>query len=154
MRTCRLCKVEKPLDDFYKNQKAACGLESRCKECAKANIHTARIRNIEHYKAFDRARANHPDRVAARAAYIKTEAGKAAAQRAKRKYYDSHPERRAANLAVSRAIRDGRLKKLPCFVCGELVVEGHHPDYGQPLDVVWLCVKHHKEIHRKTDFER
>mgnify|MGYP003395988723 CR=1 FL=1 len=25
----------------------------------------------------------------------------------------------------------------------------HHPDYGKPEDIVWLCEHHHKQIHRK-----
>ena len=45
------------------------------------------------------------------------------------------------------ALRMGKLVKTPCMVCGEVEVEGHHPDYSRPLDVVWLCRKHHMEIH-------
>ena len=47
-----------------------------------------------------------------------------------------------------RAIKAGKLLKLPCFCCGDLETEAHHPDYSAPLDVVWLCKKHHQEIHR------
>ena len=36
---------------------------------------------------------------------------------------------------------------LPCFVCGSLEVHGHHPDYDQPLQVVWLCPEHHNQLH-------
>jgi hypothetical protein len=48
---------------------------------------------------------------------------------------------------VKYAVKTGKLIKTPCQVCGELKVEGHHPDYSRPLDVVWLCRKHHNEIH-------
>lgn len=34
---------------------------------------------------------------------------------------------------------------LSCASCGR--PHGHHPDYSRPLDVVWLCDKHHKEVH-------
>lgn len=149
MKTCRICKVNKPDEDYYIHPKASCGRDSKCKECAKAIVHAARIRNADYYKAFDRARANNPNRVSARAAYTKTEDGKQAHARARKKYYSLHPERRSANLAVSQAVRDGVLKKQPCFVCGETVVEGHHPDYDKPLAVVWLCVQHHKQLHRE-----
>ncbi len=149
MKTCRVCKVEKPLDDYYAQPKAACGRDSKCKECAKQMIHAARIRNLDHYKAYDKARANKPERAAARAAYIKTEAGRRSHDKANRKYFDAHPNRYAAGIALSRAVRDGTLIKQPCFVCGETVVEGHHPDYDKPLAVVWLCVKHHKQLHRE-----
>jgi len=57
-----------------------------------------------------------------------------------------HPKRRAANIAVGNAVRDGKLTSLPCVCCGEKA-EAHHPDYDRPLDVVWLCSAHHKQAH-------
>jgi len=47
------------------------------------------------------------------------------------------------------AIRSGKMERLPCVVCGNPKSEGHHEDYSEPLDVIWLCRKHHKDIHRK-----
>jgi hypothetical protein len=44
-------------------------------------------------------------------------------------------------------LRQGLIKKEPCEVCGDPVVDGHHPDYNESLDVIWLCKKHHKELH-------
>ena len=41
----------------------------------------------------------------------------------------------------------GRIFKKPCKVCGDLNVEAHHEDYSKPLDVVWLCHKHHGVVH-------
>jgi hypothetical protein len=40
--------------------------------------------------------------------------------------------------------RRGKLVPLPCEVCGSTEVEMHHPNYARPLDVVWLCKKHHQ----------
>ena len=34
-----------------------------------------------------------------------------------------------------------------CEVCFAEGAEGHHEDYGKPLEVVWLCKKHHAERH-------
>lgn len=45
------------------------------------------------------------------------------------------------------AIRKGRLVRLPCEKCGEPKTEAHHDDYSKPLEVRWLCRKHHVEIH-------
>lgn len=56
------------------------------------------------------------------------------------------PEKYKARTAVSNALRDGRLEKQPCE-CGEVKVEAHHPDYGKPLDVMWMCSKCHGEKH-------
>ena len=46
-------------------------------------------------------------------------------------------------------LRRGLITKEPCSECGETkAVEGHHHDYSRPLDVVWLCRKCHKSLHR------
>lgn len=47
-----------------------------------------------------------------------------------------------------KCIAEGKLIRLPCEVCGtEDDVQAHHDDYYKPLDVRWLCRKHHREHH-------
>lgn len=54
--------------------------------------------------------------------------------------------KRKANATVNREIKAGRLIKQPCEVCGETdYVEAHHADYSKPLEINWLCIKHHNE---------
>lgn len=52
---------------------------------------------------------------------------------------------------VNHAIRDGKLDRMPCVVCGNERSEGHHEDYSKPLDVIWLCRKHHREVHKNKE---
>lgn len=52
-----------------------------------------------------------------------------------------------ASQALRDAVRWGKIKRQPCEVCGVLKSQGHHEDYSKPLDVVWLCAKHHAEVH-------
>jgi hypothetical protein len=59
------------------------------------------------------------------------------------------PEKHKARVAVHNAIRAGRLVKGSCEVCGVEKTDAHHEDYAKPLDVRWLCRKHHMELHRK-----
>lgn len=49
---------------------------------------------------------------------------------------------------VNHAIRDGKLTRQPCEVCGNLNSQAHHEDYSKPLEITWLCVKHHNEKRR------
>jgi hypothetical protein len=45
-------------------------------------------------------------------------------------------------------IRQGVLIRLPCEVCStDEDVQAHHDDYEKPLEVRWLCRKHHREHH-------
>jgi hypothetical protein len=48
---------------------------------------------------------------------------------------------------MTQAIRRGTLTRGPCETCGSEKVEGHHDDYLKPLDVRWLCKKHHMDAH-------
>ena len=56
-------------------------------------------------------------------------------------------DRHYARSKVTNAIKNGSLKKEPCF-CGSVKVEAHHADYSRPLDVIWCCKKHHIELDR------
>lgn len=44
-------------------------------------------------------------------------------------------------------VRRGALKRKPCLKCGIAKVEAHHPIPGCPYLVVWLCARHHREVH-------
>jgi len=45
------------------------------------------------------------------------------------------------------AIQGGKLTPKPCVVCGKEKTQGHHEEYAKPLDVVWLCTRHHADRH-------
>ena len=72
--------------------------------------------------------------------YRRTESGKEATIRAIQNYEKKNPERRriwtlAKNIPFSR-----------CIVCGESRVHRHHPDLNSPMDVIFLCPLHHKQV--------
>lgn len=53
------------------------------------------------------------------------------------------PDRARALLAVSIALRDGRLERGPCETCGAVEgVEAHIPDPAQPFALSWRCPPH------------
>lgn len=52
-----------------------------------------------------------------------------------------------AQALVKRAIEDGQLARGACVTCGDASTDAHHEDYDRPLDVTWLCRKHHLKAH-------
>lgn len=58
------------------------------------------------------------------------------------------PEKYKARKMIETALRFDRIKRENCF-CGSEKVQGHHEDYSKPLEVIWLCPKHHGERHRQ-----
>ena len=67
-------------------------------------------------------------------------------------YRKTHPEselHRRINRMVQTAIAKGILKPKPCEICRATKVIAHHDDYSKPLDVRWLCITHHRKIHKK-----
>jgi hypothetical protein len=63
------------------------------------------------------------------------------------RYREENPEKYQARTVVNNAIRDGKLVRQNCW-CGK-IGQAHHEDYTQPLEVQWLCRKHHAELHRQ-----
>jgi hypothetical protein len=67
-----------------------------------------------------------------------------------RKYCEKNPEKVKAQQKLNRAVKEGKIKRSPCEICGvQRGIHGHHPDYSKPLKVIWLCPIHHKEKHKQ-----
>lgn len=61
---------------------------------------------------------------------------------------EKFPEKWEARLKVREAIRKGKLKRMPCEICKDTIkIQAHHNNYLEPLEVIWLCKKHHEHIH-------
>lgn len=127
-KRCFKCGTVKPLTEFYKHPQMGDGHLNKCKACNKADATNHRGRKIEEYRAYDRARGNRQPKT-----YLK-------------EYRARFPNKVRATRAVQYALKTGKLKAEPCFICGERA-EAHHPDYDAPLAVVWLCPPHHKQAH-------
>ena len=133
MKTCFRCKKTKPLEDFYRHPMMADGHLGKCKECTKTDVSQNYHKRRDQYVAYERARYLRPERKKKAALYLKR----------RRKI---HPDKAKAYRAVSYAIRRGKMERLSCEVCGAKA-QAHHDDYSKPLDVRWLCFKHHREHH-------
>lgn len=55
--------------------------------------------------------------------------------------------KRRARRKVEYEIFMGRIKRKSCKKCGKKA-HAHHEDYLKPLEIIWLCPKHHKEVHK------
>jgi hypothetical protein len=130
---CKTCQQEKAEGAFYASNRA------RCKECIKSSVRANRLEKIDYYRQYDRMRASQPHRTANNFQQSQS-------------WRQEYPNRRRAQGMVQHALRAGKLKKQPCWVCGSNAV-AHHPDYDRPLDVVWLCQPHHKQAHALTSRE-
>ena len=133
MKTCSTCATEKPESEFQIRIASKDGLTAACKECLKA-------RDAKRYEKEREVRS------ARQKMYISTPEGKAAHKRAIKNWQEKNQIRRAAHVILGNALRNKTVIPQPCWECGEKA-EAHHPDYSRPLDVVWLCKKHHREVH-------
>lgn len=110
---------------------------NKCKKCCIAA--EKRRRNSPEFR--ERILSRDKDR-------SKTVERKQAVLETQRKRRAKYPEKNRARNAISNAIRDGKIVRQPCEVCGGKA-QAHHDDYAKPLEVRWLCFKHHRELKHK-----
>jgi len=120
-KSCSRCKVEFPLtsDFFYRNKSNTTGFNTQCKLCA--------ARGVKVWKNDNSSRN------------VLKEAHKA--------WRRKNPDKRNVRQRVYMALKKGLIKKKECAVCDKVKVEAHHFNYSKPLEVIWLCNKHHVEVH-------
>jgi len=120
MKNCKTCGIEITANNAYKYSKRN-SIMNICKECLMKQNKINRNKNKEHY-----------------ANYYK-------------EYWHKRPSiKKKARWIIKDALRSGKIKKLPCIYCGEKRSEAHHFDYNNPLEVIWLCSKHHKILHTNS----
>jgi hypothetical protein len=107
-------------------------------------------RDKEKVRRRDRARqTGNPKHVARVKAYQQTPKGRAKLNEANRRWRKLNQEKVRAHSAVARAIRSGDLvRPETCQIEGcPRKPQAHHADYSRPLDVTWLCARHHSDTH-------
>ena len=132
-KSCRGCGQDKRLGAFHSDRSRPDGLRNQCKACVNRYHRELRAKKPGHYIDYSRRYyRKHSTEI------IRYEQARRASMQV----------RYAANNAVNNAIRDGKLERQPCEVCGKPNAHGHHEDYSKPLDVNWLCRRHHADRHR------
>lgn len=134
MKSCIKCKEFKELDSFHKHKRMSDGHVNICKDCQRLYEKQRRIDNPEYFSQYEKSRKGLPQRLELN-------------KRIGIQYRQSNPNRYKATNIVNNAIRDGKINKIPCFCCGSSNVVAHHVSYDLPLDIVWLCQKHHRQLH-------
>jgi hypothetical protein len=136
-KVCRKCGETKELNDFYVHARMADGYLNICKNCVKHRVKKHRREN-DSVRDYDRWRyhnqLNRKERMAQNTKI----------------YRQNNPEKYKAHTMVGNAVRDKKISKLPCQVCGDTKSHAHHEDYSKPLDVIWLCAKHHQRHHHEN----
>lgn len=118
-KTCKKCGETKDVSFFGPQKRMKDGLRSECKPCFNEYMRGVRRKKLEYFREKDRERFKKEER--------------------RKKVY--------AYAVVKYAKKAGRLKMMPCVVCGEEKTQGHHFDYKKPDHVIWLCPTHHAEVH-------
>ena len=163
-KVCFKCNKEKSLSDFYLKRGKP---RTYCKQChsAQGKAHYKKNKELRNQQMRDHYKNNTEQYQKKHAEYRRSEKGRAASRKATEKFMasdkgkeslkasakewaSSNTEKRKAHWKVKDAIRKGTMIRQACVVCGDVKSHGHHEDYGKPLEVVWLCVEHHKKLHR------
>lgn len=61
---------------------------------------------------------------------------------------EERQKRIAARSILNHYLRDKKIKRQPCEVCGNERTEAHHDNYDKPLEVRWLCFSCHRKWHK------
>ena len=139
MKVCFKCNGLKPLSEYYKHPQMGDGTLNKCKECAKKDSDENFKRKMldPNWQIKERERQRIKESKRREMGLVKSYKRKNISATIRKEKYGNY----------SNAIRDNRLMPKPCEACGKNETQGHHEDYSKPLDVVWLCVRHHQDRH-------
>lgn len=70
------------------------------------------------------------------------------------KWQETNKTKVRAEKLLQYAVNKGYIKRKPCKICKAKKTHAHHPDYSKPLEVVFLCPLHHRQLHIKLKDKR
>jgi len=150
LKICKKCGESKPLTEYYNHATNKDGKGGSCKDCYNKGRYTYAKNNIDMSRAWQRKYADSKKGTRVRGTYYKNNKSRlfeAFYKRAKK----LPKEVIKAYSIVVKAKRNGKLIQQYCIECGNEKSQAHHEDYSKPLEVIWLCRKHHAELHRKEN---
>ena len=132
---CKYCLETKTAQDFYPTN------HSRCKKCVNLYVLERQRKNPEIHRERHKRWINSADNKEKVRQYYKNWYKKNGRKR--------DPIKTSAHNLVNRAIDEGRLQRPNvCSNCNlKCRPEGHHNDYFEPLEVIWLCNGCHRALH-------
>ncbi len=149
MKTCTKCGLELPESEFYKRKRSPDGLSYQCKMCTKKRQKPWYEKNKKRIK--ERLRQYYEENKERILEYRHSERFRLFNAQGVRIYSKKNPEKIKAQQVLNHKIRIGEIERpIECEICGEESKEplnGHHEDYSKPLDVIWLCIKCHTDLH-------
>lgn len=150
---CKACTASAHAEYYQLNKEAVVAKQEEWNEANTEKIKEYRrgyyARNIEKYRALARSRRVY-HRVVSKEQYLRLKDDpvyKAAQVKRTMEWQKRYPDKMACYRVFKRAVSSGKLVRGPCVVCGKEEVHGHHDDYDKPLEVIWLCDRHHKDHH-------
>jgi hypothetical protein len=146
MKKCFKCNQLFNLSEFYKHSKMPDGHLNKCKSCTKLDVENRRKEKSNDIDWVLSERKRHREK-----SKRYRELGIISKNNASQKKWAlNNLEKKQAHQLLRSALELGKLHRHPCFICGNKA-QAHHDDYSKPLDVVWVCSKHHGEIHVKIN---
>ena len=132
-KRCFKCGKRRARSEFYAHPQMGDGLLGKCKECTKRDV-----------AAHIRVKRQDPEWLAAERARCVEKSIRLGPS-----YKEKFPDRHRARILLSNAVRRGKVvKPRSCERCHKRCSpDGHHEDYGKPLNVMWLCRRCHTAEH-------
>jgi len=145
-KVCGKCKLEKPITEFYHHKRD--GYQSICKDCHReqGRLDNRKPKRREYNKRFyeQLKRDGYFEEYNQRP---EVKERKARQQRE----YSQNPRLRIRYLArwyAKRMTENGTIAQQLCAMCGNPQSQRHHPNYNEPLLIVWLCGECHQKLHK------
>lgn len=144
---CSRCKEDKDPKEFHRANSTKRSYSYYCKSCK------TKLSEVYNVNNRDIAREKRRAKLEVCRGYWKKHYrnNKDKKKGRNKKWREANKHKIKAHRLLRKAMLNGDLLKEPCSRCNDPNAKAHHEDYSKPLDVIWLCSKHHSDRHMELD---